>query len=225
MRRPTLTTVRPDATQDHEPVASLLAWYVNETLGELEVRRVESHLEACAACRADVEAQRAIARTMRESASIGLAPHAGLASVLERIERREARRRIWTWPLRLVRGDGTVRPLVLVVGAQSLVIVMLTAVLWAELLPASPTTSVESFRTLSTPPASGAPDATRLRLVLADDLSLGALRVALAPWHSRIVAGPEGRGIYTVTIEGDPDAALAALRGTPGIHFAEQVGP
>jgi anti-sigma factor RsiW len=225
MRRPALTTVRPDATQDHDPVASLLAWYVNGTLGPHDTRRVESHLDACADCRADLAMQRSIARTLRESASIGLAPHAGLASVMERIERREVRRRLWTWPLRVLRGDGAARPLMLVAGAQALVIVMLTAVLWVKLSPSSSTASVESFRTLSTPTASVAPDAIRLRLVLADDLSLGELRAALAPWHSRIVAGPEGRGIYTVTIEGDADAALAVLRGTPGIHFAERVVP
>ena len=65
-----------------------------------------------------------------------------------------------------------------------------------------------------------------MRLVLSDTMTLGQLREALAPWRSRIVMGPEARGIYTVAIDGDSAAALKAWRATPGILFAEVVtGP
>ena len=226
MNRPELTTVKSDAAGDHDAVASMLTWYVNGTLGALEARRVEAHLPVCTLCREDERGQRSLARFMRESPSVELAPQAGLATVLQRIERREARRRLWSWPLRVLRG-GNLRPLAFAVGIQAIVIVMLTGVLWVKLGPATGlATAAPEYRTLSSPAAVLPAGQTLLRLVLADEMSLGELRQALAPWHSRIVSGPEGRGIYTVAIEGDASVALASLRATHGVRLVEPVnGP
>jgi anti-sigma factor RsiW len=226
MSRPRLSSVKNDASREHERIAPLLAWYVNGTLAPREAEQVAAHLSWCETCRDDVDAQDALMRAMRESPSVELAPQAGLAATMERIERREARRRLWSWPLRLLQAGGTARPLVFAVGIQAVVIVMLTTVLWVKLAPPPAAPGGETFRTLSTPAAAASTDAIRLRLLLGDDMTLGALREALAPWHSRIVAGPEGRGIYTVAIDGDAETALAALRATPGVNLAERVdGP
>ena len=227
MRKPELTSVKSDAGADHAVVAPLLTWYANGTLAPLEARRVEAHLAVCAACRADEHGDRSLARLMRESPSVELAPQAGLASVMERIDRREARRSLWSWPLRQLRGNGSLRPLALAVGAQAMVIVMLTGVLWVKLSPATAVAPAPAeYRTLSSPATATPAGATLHRLVLADEMSLGELREALSPWHSRIVTGPEGRGIYTIAIEGDAERALEALRATPGVRMAERVsGP
>jgi anti-sigma factor RsiW len=222
MSRPGLSAVNGDPAQDHAAVDELLTWYVNGTLEAAGIRRVESHLQACDACRERERAERGIAMLMQDAPVIEIAPQAGLASVLQRIERRVARRRRWLAPWRALTGDGTQRPLVLAVGIQAVVIVMLAAgVLWMKLAPAPGV-----YRTLSSP-AVGAgaahPGAALVRVVLDDSMTLGELRRALSPWHSRIVAGPEARGIYTVSIEGETAAVLGALRATRGVRLAEVV--
>ena len=63
----------------------------------------------------------------------------------------------------------------------------------------------------------------QLRLVLADTLTLGELRMLLAPWEGRIAAGPTGPGIYTVVIQGSVDDALRGLRAQDGVLLAERV--
>jgi hypothetical protein len=172
-----------------------------------------------------VRFERELARLMRESPTVELAPQAGLADVMRRIERREARRRFLAWPWRAGLGPAAVRPLALAVGIQAVVIVMLTGVLWVG-LRARPAT----YRTLSSPATftvapsvTAGPASSLVRLVLADDMTLGELRTALMPWPSRIVDGPTARGIYTIAIDGNVGAALAALRSTPGVLLAEEV--
>jgi hypothetical protein len=170
--------------------------------------------------------ERELVRLMRESPVVELAPQAGLAAVMARIERRETRRRLWAWPWRHAAGPTALRPLALAIGVQAIVIVMLTGVLWVKL---GPSATPQTYRTLSTPAAR--PDTgvgatalrTRVRVVLADDMTLGALRTVLSPWSARIVDGPSARGIYTVEVEGEAASILSALRSTPGVLLAEPV--
>jgi hypothetical protein len=158
---------------------------------------------------------------MRETGSVELAPQAGLAAVLGRIERRDGWRRWILRPVAALFGDRGQRPLALAVAIQALVIVMLTGVLGIA-LRAPPEAD---YRTLSTTPVAPA-DGTRLRVVLAESLTLGEVRELLEPWGGRIVAGPEGRGIYTVSITAPADEALRGLRAHGGVLLAERIaGP
>lgn len=221
MSSPELTAVQGDPAPDHAALDELLTWYVNGTLDAAGVRRIERHLEVCEGCRERERAERAFARLMRAAPAVQIAPQAGLASVLERIDRREARRRLWLAPWRALTGAGMQAPLALTVGIQAIVIVMLTAVLWIK-LAARPA----EYRALSSPSSAAIlvrPGTSLVRVVLDDRMTLAELRAALAPWHSRIVAGPEGHGIYTIAIEGEAGAVVGALRATHGVQFAEVV--
>jgi len=175
----------------------------------------------------NVHFERALARLMRESATVELAPQSGLADVMQRIERRETRRRFWTWPWRAGLGPAALRPLALAVGVQAIVIVMLTGVLWVG-VGARPVASYRTLGSAATLPLADTAGASALvRLVLADGMTLGELRNALAPWGSRIVDGPTAAGIYTIAVGsgGDTDAMLTALRMIPGVLLAEEVTP
>ncbi len=60
---------RPSEVLEHEEISGLLPWYVNGTIAERDRQRLESHLDACASCRADLLVERRIHRSMSARAA------------------------------------------------------------------------------------------------------------------------------------------------------------
>lgn len=204
----------------HEHAQRSLPWYANGSLQGAEREALERHLAGCRACRELLREDSLLLGAMGEAGTVDLAPQAGLARVMDRIERRERRRR-WVAPFRRLRGAAQGhRPLVFAVAVQSLVIVMLTTVLFAmRREPAA------SYRTLTSGSAADAVVGTaRLRVVFAEDMTLAEMRALLRPLEAQIVDGPGERGIYTLAVRGTVDEALGTLRGNERVRFAERVG-
>jgi anti-sigma factor RsiW len=213
-----LNAAAVDSADEHAFCSELLPWYAGGSLDATRARRVEAHLQTCERCRAEAAHDEAVVEAMSELRGVELAPQAGLARVMERIEARESRRRRWSWPLRVAFGPGVQRPLVIAIAIQALVIVMMTGVLTIALRSAPGS----EFRTLSATAIEqvGAP---RVRVVFSDELTMGDLRARLEALDATLVAGPEGPGIYTLEVRGSVDDAVTALRGQPGVRFVEPV--
>ena len=210
--------VDTSAADEHAWCRESVPWYVNDTLDQRQRQRVDAHAVLCVECRADIAAGRLLSTMLDERGSVELAPQGGLAAVLRRIERREAWRRRVAPPLLMFFGEHAQRPLALAVAVQSLVIVILTAVLGFVLQPPRGA----AYRTLSTPTVASAAG-QRLRLVLDDSVTSGELRELLLPWKGRIIGGPAGHGIYTIAIEGEPEDAARQLRQHRGVRLAEWI--
>lgn len=84
------------------PQTELIA-YLRDELGPIERDRVEAHLAACAECRREQEAFRAILGGLTAEPSAGPDLHWGRyrAEVREKLEARKATRRWWARPLPL----------------------------------------------------------------------------------------------------------------------------
>jgi len=82
---PILRDVLPEAECDAE-AARLLPWHLTGRLGTADAARVTQHLAQCAACRADLEAQRTLRERLRDDGPVEFAPQAGLAATLSRID-------------------------------------------------------------------------------------------------------------------------------------------
>ena len=196
----------------HQRVWELLAWYVNGSASADERRLVEQHLAECADCRAEHEAQRQLHDHLARERGAVPDVEAGLARLMGDIDRpaprsaeppRVTSSQRWRWA-----AAGLAAMLVLETGAL---------VVSAQRQP--------QFQTLSTPDAGAARAA--IRLVPAPTMTVGELQAQLRTLQLTIVAGPTEAGVYSLAYadgKGDSAAALARLRATPGVLFAEPVG-
>lgn len=215
MTTPRPRTLRTANHVTHEFVREVLPWRVNDTLEPAVRARVDAHVAACAECRAELAREQRFVEVVEAAPVVELAPQAGLGEVLARIDRRERRRRWWLPLTRFA------HPLPVAVALQAGVILAL-----ASFLIFAPGRDIApSYRALTDAPA-GAASGPTLRVVFADDLSLGELRSILGPLEASIVDGPRGPGIYTLRLAdgASDDVALAALRTDARVRFAESAG-
>lgn len=123
----------PDATDDHEEVADLLAPWALDAVDDLERARVERHLRSCARCRTDAAELLEAAALLAESSEPAAPPHGLRDHVLAAIERTDQEPRPATSPSRDAprrdrRSAGTVRTRRLTVVLAGVAAVLVLAV-------------------------------------------------------------------------------------------------
>lgn len=205
---------------EHALVQEHLPWQAAGTLDSALERRVNAHLAECPQCRQALRRESVIVEAMRTTPMVDVAPQAGLAKVMVRIEQRNARRAWlgrWVHPLMGAREH---RPLAFAVAAQALVIVVLAGALVVSLDRREP---VANYHTLSNPALATAAGEATLRMVLDERVTVAQLHAMLAPLGGRIVSGPGQNGLFTLQVPGDARAAVRVLRAQPGVLLAEIV--
>ncbi len=215
--------------EPHQRLGQLLPWYVNGTLEAAERRRLEEHLADCPACRAELEAEQAVAEALRAGAEEAPAPHPQqLERLLERLDEAPepqpaSARRPWT-RLAPRRGWHGWHGWQLLAGLQAAAILAL-----GFLLARGGPAPAPAYRTLADPPAATAPAGLRVRVVFAPQASMEQVQALLAQVGAGVVAGPSPLGAYTLDIpkaaEAEPpQLLLAVLRANAAVRFAEPVG-
>ncbi len=195
----------------HEQAQALLPWYVNGTLDPDEKASVEAHVAGCPECRADVEAERVLAR---EIAELPLDAAEGWAAFSERLDRPPAAEPDAA-PIPLLKRR---IPMGWAIGTQAIAAALAVAVMTA--LP-SGEPAAPVYHTLGT-----ASNAAPANIVLAFDPSTTeeAMRAALTAADIRIVDGPSATGAYMAHVApGRRDAALAELRRAKQVVLAEPI--
>jgi hypothetical protein len=209
--------------------ARLLPWLVTGTLSAADTERVQSHLERCEICRADLAHERRLRTWLKADGRVEYAPQAGLAKTLARIdelmreappaarddrpvrEHRPARRRftVSQWLTAAV-----------VVQAIGL------GVLGGSVLSRSAAERASArYQTLSSPAAVAG--GTRIRAVFTPSMTISELKALLGTQRLMIVAGPSDAGVFTLGAidaqldRSGVDALLAGLRTDRHVLFAE----
>lgn len=186
---------RASPGEDHRHAQALLPWYVTGQLDAAEALRVKAHLDACVACRAELAAERRLRETM-------------LAAPVEEGDARAPLRRRFS-------------PASAALGAAGAIAASL-AVAVVVLSPPRPSPRHAIYRTLGDP---SEPSTGQLVVVFDPACAEGQMNSALARAHARIVDGPTATGAYVLRVpHGGRDAALAALRASPGVRLAQSLG-
>jgi Putative zinc-finger len=209
-------------TPQHEEIAALIPWYVNETLGDSARAKVEEHLLACAGCREDLALEQRIRAGMSMDGPLEFMPATSLNRLRSMLDRDGvagadpavfhpgARRpRRWQW-LAAASCAGAIA----VAG-------LLTAGHWR----ASTSGNAPVYRTVT----DSVPHAREelVRAVFVPTITLVELQALLDEAQLRIISGPTEAGVYSLAAKSNlpTSTSLALLRRHAAVRFAEIVEP
>jgi hypothetical protein len=210
-----------DSADDHARSWSLIPWLVNGRAEGEQRRRALAHLQHCAACRAEWQAQQDLARAVNAEETEAQAmpdAEAGLQRLLGRLDQVPLAR-----PER--RGHGR---LTQALAAAVVVQAVGLALLGFQLSRPSPPAD---YAALSQPASAAGPVTATVRLLPEGRLPLAEWQALLSTHGLVVVDGPNSAGAYGVAprrAAAGPSRAelLARLRAAPGILLAEPLdGP
>jgi anti-sigma factor RsiW len=199
--------ILPLDSDEHRTVQTLLPWYANASLEDVERARVDAHLALCPRCQADVEFQRRL-----RGATLAEPPgevERGWLALRARLDTQPAGAR--RPPARA--GWLATRWLPLALGLQTaLVLVLATALL-------TPARQAE-YRTLGSAPSALAANAL---VVFRPDATETEIRRALRACDARLVGGPTVTDAYLLRLPDLGAASLARLRAQRAVARVESL--
>lgn len=207
----------------HREAQEALPWLANNTLAGPELERIQSHLLACAACRADLALMHTL-RTAGAEMDLDCNPEHALARLLPRLgpptpsvpaapasEAGPAQR----WRERIAANDRSWMRVAIV--AQCCVIAVLAVLLAGHGSTAG--TGSDAYRALG----SGAASTARLVVVFRPETPERELRRIVRANGARIVGGPTATNAYLLDTDWDSRAALASLRKEAAVSLVESL--
>jgi anti-sigma-K factor RskA len=209
----------------HSEIHELIPWWVNGRLSAAEAAQVESHLEQCAECRADVEVERRILAAVRHRTQVEYAPQASFQKLwtrIEEIEREVPSRAMSNVPETVQAGRTAIDSRWKLAAALVLCLGLgLLAAAWRQSTPVS---EMPQYRTATaSEPVASAP--AQIRVVFSPEVTIDELTRIVRGNRLAIVEGPSESGVYGLAIvPGDQLStadALARLRSDPRVRFAE----
>jgi hypothetical protein len=217
------------AGSEHAETQRLLPWFVNGTLTDDELARVQRHMGGCVRCQHDADELREWAAALSLKAEDPLMQTDALARGLARLRPR-LRAQVRHAPSRTrstLAANWRRAPARLrwTAAAQAAVIVL--AVGWLAWIPRGEREPGATYRTLSDAPAP-ARDSSIHRLVVVFDPHAEASRVQelLQANQARIVDGPSDTGAYVIAVPASRAASVrATLRAAPEVRLAEGLDP
>ncbi len=214
----------------HDQVWELLPWVVNGRLARDDEAWVARHIEECADCKREMQAQEHLQSLLVNDARVEYAPRASFQKLATRIEELERQMpddspgetlrvarprppspRLPRWLLAAFAGQGAVvAALAVLVGWQNMDRMM-----------------APRFQTLTTEPNAAAIRGN-MRIVLAPSVTVAGLRELMRSVNAQIVAGPSDAGVWTLAV---PSAASSAeftgaierLRADARVSLAEPI--
>lgn len=206
---------------NHRNAWDLIPWFVNGSIADGERAGLQHHVENCAACREEIEIQRALLQAMKIRPQVESMPHGSLQKLWQRIDAQpQAAPPVAPAATASPRSPRALRWLAAAVVLQALLLGVL-----ATLMLRTPGSGEASYRTVSTPAIASGP--ASVRAVFSPEMTLGELQALLERAHLRIVNGPSPDGVYTLATASrndDPKQALLTLRAHPAARFAEPIG-
>jgi anti-sigma factor RsiW len=207
----------------HAEAWTLLPWLVNGRISDEDREWVESHVASCEECSREVQAQRAIATQMRdEPLQQGLSAQRSFGKLWTRIEASEDAMPAAEGAQSSAERRGpsrTVRWLAAAVVVQAVGLATLGLAAWNG--------GAEEFRTVTREVPAAQVGMPAVRLVFDPAMSVGAMNEVLERHDLKIVAGPNGSGIFTAVLtesgSATPEQVAEALSSDSRVQFAQPV--
>lgn len=191
----------------HDHAEQLIPWFVNGTLEEADMARVQQHLAGCDVCRRTVDRELSLARQLHRTdddsrlATLIAGQDEHLAALRARLPADAPR---WTTPRRSIPAFAALLVLAIPVAFVTTSI----APPGTERLFEARTTTVTSDRPV-------------LQLVFAPDTSAEDIALVLAASGS-VIGEPSQHGVYRIALATDqPEELLLRLRRHPAVRWAE----
>ncbi|HEX3836202.1 MAG TPA: zf-HC2 domain-containing protein [Steroidobacteraceae bacterium] len=224
----------PEDVDPHQYATGLIPWYVNGTLDGAEAAKLGAHLDVCAPCRRDYEAQVRLFEAMQPEATLIFAAEPSFRKLMARIGTGEDAGEMAPGRPSAAMPVAAAAP----ARTSSRVARWLAAAVVLEGLGLGYGGWAWHANTLSTVPAyftltSSEPsyrDSARVRIVFRSTLSVQDLGRILHDAGAHIIDGPTDSNVYTLGFTGAGAAAgaaerrLAALRANADVLFAEPLG-
>lgn len=221
-----MNTSLNDTQRQHQEIALLLPWLVNNSLEGDELSRVENHVRHCFICRRELADLRKLAAKVGQKSDLDIAAETSFARLGDKLAKpavtpcrpAAAARRGWSSRRRIFRSSGFRYAL-----AASLV---LSAMLPLVLKSLDDVYS-DSFATLSAARPL-ADQSGELRVVFAKTASAGDIAALLQQLHGQQIGEANSVGALNIRLHGDGDSpsldqAIAMLRSRPEVLLAEPV--
>jgi hypothetical protein len=230
--------LKPD-TEDfdpHQQAMSLIPWYVNGTLDAAEAAKLGAHLDVCAACRGDYEAQQRLFEAMQPQTTLVFAAEPSFRKLMARIGTGEDAGKLASG--RSAPATAATSQTARSARAPSPVARWLAAAVVLEAVGlgyggwvwhAHDLSAAPAYVTL-TSPAPSYHESSRVRIVFRSSLSVQDLGTILHKAGAHIIDGPTDSNVYTLGFAGAGATAdvterrVAALRANADVLFAEPLG-
>jgi hypothetical protein len=212
-----------DTESQHQEIALLLPWFVNNSLEGEELSRVENHIRHCFICRRELVDLRKLATAFGQKSELDIAAETSFA----RLGGKLVKPTIIPTQHKTPRGRGISR----YTSNRSVRFALAASLVLAALLPlALPKMSNygdDSFATLSAARPT-AMQTGELRVVFAQSLSASDIAALLQQLHGQQVGEANSVGALNIRLNSDggsPDVeqAIAMLRSRPDVLLAEPV--
>jgi len=204
----------------HSETQRLLPWYVNDTLDDDDVVRVEDHLVECGQCRRELEFLRLL-----ESVCVQASPVPDPTDAFARLRDRLQPPRTQASPSLLARLREAWGASPAWLRAAVAASFMLAAGMWGLTLVREEAPAM--YRTLGdAPPEAVVRDAGLRHLVVVFDPHIEHARMQqlLRASQARIVDGPNEAGAYVLAVPVGREASVRdALRAAPGVTLVESL--
>jgi hypothetical protein len=243
---------RSQGLQEHRDISAVLPWYVNDSIGESERQRVDSHLERCANCREDLARELRVFQGMNVETPIEYMPAASLKRLQARLDG------ISVADAGITAGDSAAgddratggspaasdgrtatdgRPAIgnpsrrpaawmgLMAASVAVMAVALSLLATDRWMQFRARSSAPDYYTVTTS-TPRAPDVV-IRAVFSPAITLVELQSLLDEAQLRIVSGPTEAGVYSLAANSrrPVTSSLALLRAHAAVRFAESTQP
>lgn len=215
----------------HQEIHLMLPWYVNGTLQQSEIQRVESHLKSCLRCKAELLEQQKLAHCVKNADPLTPQAETAFAALSRKIQQPEplpipeaqTASRLFAFGRRYKKTLTEQRFPKTSVFAQAAALLLALGFLFrADYFSASKIPSLQ-FRTLSSAPITQL-QSDEIQVIFDDSAKLKQINQILHAASAEIVSGPDAQGVYIIRTNrqtGQIAELLAKLRRNNFVIFAE----